>query len=425
MRRDAVTPAESFFRVFEGVDLAGLVREFGTPLYVMSEDEIIRRIRVVKACFDNKYERSGAQFAAKAFISRDMLRILEREDVGLDVVSGGELFLARDMGFPPWKITFHGNSKSPDEISAALEYGVGKIVCDSLDEIIMIDETAGAMNRSADVLIRVNPGVEGSTHRHILTSGRTKFGLTPAMVKEAIVLCRKLRNISPSGFHFHVGSQLMTPETHLAALETVLDLIKDTRDAGFNARVLNMGGGFGVSYIDGDDPAPLEYFVEPMARRVEQFCRANGIARPDLVIEPGRWITGPSGITLYTVCSVKAIPGDTTYVGVDGGYPDNPRPALYEARYSAVAVGKRDGPVKNTTIAGKCCESGDIIIRGIMLPEVRCGDVIAVLCTGAYNYSMSNNYNKNPIPAVVMISGGKPRLSVRRQTYEEIFARDL
>ena len=418
--------AQLIDRVFDGIDLAGLAREFGTPLYVMSEDEITRRIREVRAFFDDKYDRCGTHFAAKAFLSRDMLRILAREDIGLDVVSGGELFLARGMGFPPGKITLHGNSKTPSEISAGLEYGVGKFVCDSVDEMIVIDEIAKAINRRADILIRVNPGVEGDTHRHMLTSGgRTKFGLTPAMIGEALVTCRELGNVSPIGFHFHVGSQLMTPETHLAALEKVLELIADTRAAGFETRVLDMGGGFGVSYTDDDDPAPLGTFVEPMVRRVEEFCRSRGLARPGLVIEPGRYIAGPAGVTLYTVCSVKDIPGVTTYVGVDGGYPDNPRPALYEARYSAVVVGKNNGPLKHTTIAGKCCESGDIIIRDIMLPEVRRGDVIAVLCTGAYNHSMSNNYNKNPIPAVVVISGGKPRLSVRRQTYEEIFARDL
>ena len=416
----------AMIRAFEGIDLAGLAREFGTPLYVMSEDEITRRVRAVKACFDDKYERCRAHFAAKSFLSRDMLRILTRCGIGLDVVSGGELFLARDMGFPPEKITLHGNSKSPSEISAGLEYGVGHFVCDSADEIKTLDEIAGGMARRADIMIRVNPGVEGDTHKHMLTSGgRTKFGLAPAMAREAVALCRELRNVSPVGFHFHVGSQLMTPGTHLAALENVLRLIKDVRADGFETRALDMGGGFGVSYTDDDSPAPIEDFIGPMVRRVEDYCRAEGMPRPDLVIEPGRYIAGPSGVTLYTVCSVKEIPGVTTYVGVDGGYPDNPRPALYEARYDAVIAGKREGPLIKTTIAGKCCESGDIIIRDIMLPEAARGDVIAVLCTGAYNHSMSNNYNKNPIPAVVMIKDGKPRLSVRRQTFEEIFARDL
>jgi len=425
MTRDAVAASGSAPGAFGGVDLAALAREFGTPLYVMSEDEITRRIRVIRDCFDDKYERCRTHFAAKAFLSRDMLRILAREGIGLDVVSGGELFLARDMGFPPGKIALHGNSKSAREISAGLEYGIGKFVCDSPDEILTIDEIAYATGHRVDILIRVNPGVEGNTHRHMLTSGgRTKFGLTPAMTRDALALCRRLHNVSPVGFHFHVGSQLMTPETHLEALETILGLIGDTRAAGFKTRVLDMGGGFGVSYTDEDHPAPPEAFIEPMVRRVAEFCRSGGFPRPDLVIEPGRYIAGPSGITLYTVCSVKEIPGVTTYVGVDGGYPDNPRPALYEARYTAIVPG-RDGPMRKTTIAGKCCESGDIIIRDIMLPEVRRGDVVAVLCTGAYNHSMSNNYNKNPVPAVVMIKGGAPRLSVRRQTYEDIFARDL
>ena len=421
-----ITPVESINRLFGGVDLTELAREFGTPLYVLSEDEITRRIREVKANFDEKFERCRTHFAAKAFLSRDMLRILKNEDIGLDAVSGGELFLARDMDFPSEKIALHGNSKSPSEISAALEYGVGKLVCDSVDEMIAINEIADAMGCRADILLRVNPGVEGNTHSHILTSGgRTKFGLSPAMIMEALAQCRKFRNISPIGFHFHVGSQLMTSETHLSALEIALKLIADTRDAGFRTQVLNMGGGFGVSYTKDDKPAPFVAFVEPMVHRVGKFCRAHSLPRPDLVIEPGRYIVAEAGVTLYTVCSVKDIPGVTTYVGVDGGYNDNPRPALYEARYSAAVIGKTDGPLKNSTIAGKCCESGDIIIRDIMLPEVRRGDVIAVLCTGAYHHSMSNNYNKNPIPAVVIIRDGKPRLSSRRQTYQEIFSRDF
>ncbi|MDR3076466.1 MAG: diaminopimelate decarboxylase [Synergistaceae bacterium] len=413
---------------FDGVDTVGLAREFGTPLYVMSEDEITRRISSVKSCFDGKYGKCRAHFASKSFLTRDMLRILMREGVGLDIVSGGELYLARDMGFPACDIAFHGNSKSPSEISGGLEYGVGEFVCDSVDEIELIDEIARAASKRASVLIRVNPGIEGPTHRHMLTSGgRTKFGLAPAMALEAVSARGNLGGVSLDGFHFHVGSQLMTPETHLACLDVVLGLIRDARDkSGFETKTLDMGGGFGVAYTKDDHPAPLDDFIAPMVARVEKFCKNNSLARPGLIIEPGRYIAGPSGITLYTVCSVKEIPGVATYAGIDGGYPDNPRPALYEARYDAVVANKpREPGIVKTTIAGKCCESGDIIIRDIMLPEVRRGDVIAVLCTGAYNHSMASNYNKNPIPAVVMIKDGTPRLSARRQSYEDMFARDL
>jgi diaminopimelate decarboxylase len=414
--------------IFSGVDLVALARKFGTPLYVVSEDEIMRRVKAVKSSFDDKYERCRSHFASKAFLTRDMLRLLMGERLGLDVVSGGELFLARDMGFPAGEIAFHGNSKSEREISDGVGYGVGRFVCDSFGEVKLIDEIARASGKIADVLIRVNPGVEGHTHRHMLTSGgRTKFGVSPDAVREAIPALRELENVALAGFHFHVGSQLMDPSAHLGALGVLLELIRDLRDdAGFRTHTLDMGGGFGVAYTRDDDPAPLEGFLDPMVNRVVEFCRACGLPRPDLIIEPGRYIVGPAGITLYTVCSVKEVPGATTYAGVDGGYPDNPRPALYEAVYEAFVANKIGEPcVKKTTIAGKCCESGDILIRDIMLPEVERGDVIAVACTGAYNHSMASNYTKNPVPAVVAIKGGAPRLSVRRQAYEEIFARDL
>ncbi|MDR1509621.1 MAG: diaminopimelate decarboxylase [Synergistaceae bacterium] len=413
--------------IFHGCDTTELAREFGTPLYVVSEDEITDRIRTVKSCFDEKYERCRTHFASKAFLTRDMLRILMDEGLGLDVVSGGELYLARRMNFPVERIAFHGNSKTVREISEGLEYGVGKFVCDSLGEISLIDEMARAHDVRANILIRVNPGVEGNTHRHMLTSGgRTKFGLSPEAVKNAMPACMKMANVSISGFHFHVGSQLMDASAHLAAVDVLLELIREARsEVGFEAWILDMGGGFGVPYTASDRPIPIEGFIGAMVKRAEEFCALNGIKRPDLIIEPGRYIVGPSGITLYTVCSVKEVPGVTLYAGVDGGYPDNPRPALYEAVYDAVVANKYGEPAdRKVTIAGKCCESGDIVIRDIALPPVERGDVIAVLCTGAYNYSMANNYNKTPIPAIVAIKDGCPRISVRRQTYAELYACD-
>jgi diaminopimelate decarboxylase len=413
--------------MFHGCDATELARDFGTPLYVMSEDEITRRIRFIKSCFDEKYERCATHYASKAFLTRDMLRILAREGIGLDVVSGGELFLARAENFPPEKIAFHGNSKTEREIADALDYRVGKFVCDSAEEIEVVGGMARSRGVAADILIRVNPGVTGHTHGHMLTSGvRTKFGLPPEAIPDAVSLCARLNSVSLLGFHFHVGSQFMNNEPHIAALEVMLDLIKRTREeTGYLAGTLDMGGGFGVAYTGREDAAPVDAFIRPMVERVEKFCAEGAIPRPSLVIEPGRCIAGPSGITLYTVCSVKEIPGVTTYVGVDGGYSDNPRPALYGAEYDAAVADRPDAPrSRRTTLVGKCCETGDVIINDIALPPVRRGDIIAVFCTGAYNHSMASNYNKNPIPAVVMIKDGAPRMSVRRQSYEEIFACD-
>ncbi|MDR1020005.1 MAG: diaminopimelate decarboxylase [Synergistaceae bacterium] len=413
---------------FHGVDVTELAREYGTPLYVMSEDEISRRAREVKRCFDERYERCSAFFASKSFLTKDMLRILIREGMGLDVVSEGELFLAREMNFPPEKIAFHGNSKTEGEIAAGLGYGVGKFVCDSMDEIALIDRMAGERGVCTNVLIRVTPGVDAHTHRYISTGeAGSKFGLPPETAKDAVSFCGTLANVSLKGFHFHVGSQLMDNSAHLEAIGVLLDLIKWLYgERGFETRILDMGGGFGVRYTKKDNPQGISDFIGGMVGKVENFCRANGIARPSLVVEPGRWIVSDAGITLYTVGSVKRLPGGATYVGVDGGYPDNPRPALYGAEYEAVLANKADlPPVETVSIAGKCCESGDILIHGIELPEARRGDLIAVLGTGAYNHSMSNNYNKNPVPAVVMIKDGTPRLSVRRQTYEEMFSGNI
>jgi diaminopimelate decarboxylase len=416
---------------FHGADVAELAREYGTPLYVVSEDEIVRRIREIKGCFDDKSERCSTFFASKSFLTKDMLRILTREGLGLDVVSEGELFLARQMRFPPEKIAFHGNSKTEREIAAGLDYGVGKFVCDSVEEIELIGRMAKERSVRANVLIRVTPGVEAHTHRYMSTGqAGSKFGLPPESIKDAVTLCLALPNISLAGFHFHVGSQLMDNSTHIEALGVVLGLIKKTRDeCGFKTRILDMGGGFGVRYTKKDGPQGIADFIGGMTDNVELFCHSNGIERPDLVIEPGRWIVADAGITLYTVGSVKRLPGGVVYVGVDGGYSDNPRPALYGAEYDAILAGKAGkenlSQPETVSIAGKCCESGDILIQGIKLPEAERGDLIAVLGTGAYCHSMANNYNKNPIPAVVMIKDGSPRLSVRRQSYEEMFSGNI
>ncbi|MDR0649779.1 MAG: diaminopimelate decarboxylase [Synergistaceae bacterium] len=413
--------------MFHGVDVTDLAREYGTPLYVMSEDEIVRRVREVRRCFDERYERCSAFFASKSFLTKDMLRILMREGMGLDVVSEGELFLAREMGFPPEKIAFHGNSKTEREIASGLDYGVGKFVCDSQGEIALIDEMARERGALASVLIRVTPGVDAHTHKYISTGeAGSKFGLPPEAAKDAVSFCGTLRNVSLSGFHFHVGSQLMDNSSHLEALDVLLPLIKELDAERFETKILDMGGGFGVRYTEKDSPQGISGFIGGMVDRVEDFCRSNGIARPSLVVEPGRWIVSDAGITLYTVGSVKRLAGGGTYVGVDGGYPDNPRPALYGAEYEAVLANKAGlPPAETVSVAGKCCESGDILIHSIALPEARRGDVLAVMCTGAYNHSMSNNYNKNPVPAVVMIKDGAPRLSVRRQTYEEMFSGNI
>ncbi|MDR3255726.1 MAG: diaminopimelate decarboxylase [Synergistaceae bacterium] len=413
---------------FCGVDAVELAEKYGTPLYVMSEDEITRRLREIKSCFEGGRADRATFFAAKSFLTKDMLRILTREGAGLDVVSEGELYLAREMAFPPERIAFHGNSKTELEITRGIEYGVGKFVSDSVEEIELIDARARLAGVKAHVLIRVAPGVEGHTHRHISTGGAdSKFGLSLSSVTEAISLCGVFKNVSLDGFHFHVGSQCMDNSAHVEALRVILTMMLKLRDTnGFEARTLDMGGGFGVRYTDNDSPQPIAEFICGMTECVGKFCKESGMTMPALIVEPGRWVTAEAGITLYTVGSVKRIPGGRTYIGVDGGFPDNPRPALYDAKYEAVLANKFGVPPEETvTIAGKCCESGDVLIHDIALPRAARGDIIAVLGTGAYNHTMANNYNKNTIPAIVMIKDGKPRLSVRRQSFAAMFAGDI
>ena len=411
--------------MFHGCDVTELAREYGTPLYVMSEDEIIKNIKSIKSCFDDRCEGCRTHFAAKSFLTRDMLRILMECGIGLDVVSGGELFLAKDMNFPPELIAFHGNSKTDSEIREGLEYRVGKFICDSVGEIAEINRIASELGTKADILIRITPGVDSHTHMHMATAhADSKFGVPLSLVGEAVSLCMGLENISLKGFHFHVGSQLMENTSHMLALEIVLGLMKQMLDElAFETKILDMGGGYGIAYTESDNPIPVECFIVPMVDRVKSFCAEFGLHVPKLVIEPGRSIVGSAGITLYTVGSVKEIPGVRTYIGVDGGFPDNPRHALYGAEYSALIANRhRSEPLGEVTIAGKCCESGDILIRDIRLPEAQRGDILVVFTTGAYNHSMASNYNKNAIPALVMIKDGRARLSVRRQTYDELYA---
>lgn len=414
--------------VFHGCDTVELARTYGTPLYVVSEDEIAARIRRLKDCFDRTGPNRRTYYASKAYLTRDMVRLLMEMDVGLDVVSGGELFLARQMAFPPDRIAFHGNSKTAAEIADGLDYGVGQFVCDSTEEMLLIDALATEKGKRAKVLIRVTPGVDSHTHVHISTAGAdSKFGVPLACIDEAVSLCGRLEGVSLQGFHFHVGSQLLTNDAHLQALDILLALILRLRqDLAFTTEILDLGGGFGVRYTEDDEPLPIEDFIRPLIERTERFCAACGMDVPALVIEPGRWIVAEAGVTLYTVGSVKEIPGGTTYVGVDGGYPDNPRPELYQARYEAIVANRVGEPADRcVTLAGKCCESGDILIRDVRLPLPRRGDIVAVFATGAYHHSMANNYNKNPLPATVAIRDGVARLSVRRQTCAELYERDL
>ena len=427
---------------FDGCDLVDLAKRYGTPLYVMSETILRDRCRAVRSEFLDKYPDTCAVFASKAFQTLEMCRIVQSEGLGMDVVSGGELYCALKAGFPPEKLVFHGNSKTVAEMEYAVESGVGRIVSDSLYEIRALERIATAKSKTLRVLYRVTPGVDSHTHRFISTGSLdSKFGipLDPSVRDDYMRAVLDAPHLDFRGFHFHIGSQLHDNFSHLAALRIVLKLVADVAAAyGFAAPELNLGGGFGIRYLPGDPALEPGYFVDPMMELIRSTCGEAGIPMPRVTIEPGRWIIGEAGITLYAVRSVKTIPGIRTYVGVDGGMADNIRPALYEAKYHALLANKAAEAVASApagslgasadtlvTVVGKCCETGDVLIRDIALPDPQPGDTLAVFSTGAYNHSMASNYNRIPRPAVVLTRAGTHRLSVRRETYEDLVAREL
>jgi len=415
---------------FDGCDTVELAEKYGTPLYVMSEDRIRARFRELQEVFLDRYPGTSAAFASKALQTLEICRIVASEGMGLDVVSGGELYTAAKAGFPMDRVHFHGNSKTLDEIRMAVEYGVGQVVVDNLYELEALDREARDRGIRMPILFRVTPGVDSHTHQFISTGQLdSKFGipLDPSVRDEYIGAALRMEGVELLGFHFHVGSQIFSNESHRKAVQIVARLMGEVRDQyGFLTRELNLGGGFAVRYTDADDPKPLSYYTDELMAVVAEECRERSLPMPKVSIEPGRWIVGEAGITLYTVGSVKEIPGIRTYIGVDGGMPDNIRPALYGANYDATIADRQDA-LRNrvVTVAGKCCESGDILIRDIALQNPKPGDILAVFTTGAYTYSMASNYNRLPRPAMVMVRDGCARLSVRRETYDDIIAREI
>lgn len=416
--------------LFAGCDTVELARKYKTPLYVISEDYIIERCAEIRRDFLEKYPNTMAVYASKAFLTKEMARIIKREGLGMDVVSGGELYTALQVDFPMDKVIFHGNNKTAEELEMAIQNNVGRIVVDNIDEIEIINSIAKKYNKKAHILFRITPGIVTHTHKYIQTGQvDSKFGipLNEGIIETAIKKALGMRNLKLLGFHFHVGSQILENDTHLKAIEVIAKLMKDVKDKyGFVTKELNTGGGYGIHYTNGDERKPLSYFTDAIMAAVEESCKKYGLTRPLIIIEPGRWIVGEAGITLYTIGAIKEIPGIRTYVSVDGGMPDNPRPSLYQAKYEAVVANKiNEEPTETVTIAGRCCESGDILIWDLKVPKVERGDILAVLSTGAYNYSMSSNYNRIPRPAVVMIRNGIDRLIVRRETYEDLLRNEL
>ena len=380
-----------------GCDAVELCKEFGTPLYVMDENAIRHNCQAFRESIEKYYDGKGrCLFASKAFTCLAMAKIIQQEGLGMDVVSGGELATAIRAGVDPKLLCFHGNNKTADELSYALEQGVGRIVVDNPDELGRLCRQARSLQKTADVLLRIKPGIDAHTHNFIRTGQiDSKFGFAlengEAMQAVRAVLredCLRLR-----GVHCHIGSQIFEIDPFEHAAQVMLQFMARVRDEeGLVMEELNLGGGFGISYVTSDDAKPYEVFMQRVSSVIRSTCDDIGLPVPFIMIEPGRSIAGPAGTTLYTVGGVKEIPKVRNYVSVDGGMTDNPRYALYQADYTVLIANRMNEPADyKATIAGKCCESGDLLQENVMIPKPQPGDILAVCCTGAYNYSMSSH----------------------------------
>lgn len=414
-----------------GMDTVALAEQYGTPLYVMDEEQIRSNCRKYKNSIDRFYNGNGiAAYASKALCCKALCKIAMEEGMGLDVVSGGELHTAMSVGFPPEHIFYHGNNKTVEELVTALQYGVGRIVVDNLTELDVLNQLASAQGKNVNIFFRIKPGIDAHTHEFIRTGQiDSKFGLAleTGEAMEAVKLASAYKNITLKGLHCHIGSQIFDIEPFELAAQVMLGFIADIkRETGMELHELNLGGGFGIKYVPDHQPVEYDRYMERVSKVVHQTCAQLGLQIPYIIIEPGRSVVGNAGITLYTIGAVKNIPNVRTYVSVDGGMTDNPRYALYHSEYHALVANKANQQRDMTvTVAGKCCESGDLIGEGMLIQKAQAGDILAVLATGAYNYSMSSNYNRLPKPPVVMVKDGESRVVIKRETYDDILKNDL
>ncbi len=416
-----------------GVDCTYLANEFGTPLYVMDKAYIENMCRIYSETLNKEYGDGMVAYASKAFSCKEIYRIAKSQNIGVDVVSCGELYTALQVGFPPEKIIFHGNNKSYKDLLMAVENGVGTIVIDSYTEAEDLNSIMIKRNSIQNVLIRINPGVEAHTHHYIQTAKiDSKFGFSIA-TNEAYEIVKHVSSQSKlclKGLHCHIGSQIFEKKSFELAVDVMIDFYKTIRDnLNLEFDTLNLGGGFGIWYTDEDaKKSYTEYseYISAISNALNISIKKYGIKKPYLILEPGRSIVGEAGITLYRAGRIKNIKDIKNYIAIDGGMFDNPRFALYQAKYTVCAAEKLlEKPVEKYTLAGKCCESGDIIAEDCLLPKIKEGDLIAVFSTGAYNYSMASNYNRNFVPPVVMVKNGKSYYAVKPQTFEDLIRNDV
>jgi len=413
-----------------GCDAIELARDFGTPLYVVDEQLIRDNCREFKENFVMEGIETEVIYASKAFLNLAMCKVIEEEGVSLDVVSGGELYTAIKANFPTDKIYMHGNNKTKEELALAINSNIRRIVVDNLQELTLIENLCNKLNKTVDVLLRVNPGIDAHTHEYIQTSKNdSKFGISifNEDICEIIDAFKNSSNVVLKGFHCHIGSQIFEENSFYSAISVMVKFLEKVKNqCGFITEELNLGGGFGVYYSNEDNPLNLETCLQNMLIIIKDETEKLNINTPKIMIEPGRSIVANAGTTLYTIGGTKKTFGGKHFVFVDGGMSDNPRTALYDAKYEGALANKLNlENEENYTVAGKCCESGDVIIKDISLPKVEADDILAVFSTGAYNYSMASNYNRIPKPAVVFVKNGEARLVVKRETYEDIIKNDI
>ena len=414
-----------------GMDAVELAREFGTPAYILDENVIRANCREYLCAARREFgEDALPLYASKALCFTGIYKLAAEEGMGVDCVSGGELYTAAKAGFPAERIYFHGNNKTDRDISQAMDMGVGRFVVDNIEELCAVAAEAERRGIIQGILLRITPGIDPHTHKAVVTGNvDSKFGsaIVTGQAMEIVKLALSKKSLDLVGLHCHIGSQIFDLEPFSDAADIMVRFIADIkRECAKEIRELNLGGGFGVRYTEDDREISYSGAIADIAKIVRTFCEKNGIRMPRVILEPGRSLVAAAGATLYTVGSVKEIPSFRNYVSVDGGMPDNPRYALYQSQYTALIANKASEPRDyRATIAGRCCESGDLLGENMALQKAERGDILAVLVTGAYNYSMASNYNRLPRPPVIMVRDGKARVAVRRETYEDIVRNDL
>ena len=412
-----------------GCNLMDLAEEYGTSLYVLDEETLRNRCRSFVRAFQSRYGDTQVVYASKAYINPALAKLFEEEGLGLDVVSGGELAIAQRVDFPLERVFFHGNNKTPQELAQAVEANIGRIVIDSFHELEVLDRIAGDAGKVQDVLIRVSPGVDPHTHVHTTTGildSKFGFAIQTGHAAEAVRRALAARHLNLLGLHFHLGSPIFELEPYAVATEVVLRFAADLREEGLEMQEFSPGGGFAIAYTRDQEPPAIGDYANTIVSALTSNCDSLGLSSPRLIIEPGRSIIGPAGVAVYRIGAIKDIPGVRKYVSVDGGMGDNIRPALYQAVYEVVVANKAGhDPSETVTIAGKYCESGDLLASDITLPEVEAGDVLAIPAAGAYCPSMASNYNLNPRPPIVLVRDGRSRLIRRRESYQDMMIADV